>query len=55
LASLPSGHAPLAAQPILHLRPGAILLPTPKVLGDDRPRRQVMGHQAPRTAAAHAI
>ncbi len=55
LAPLPSGHAHIAAEQIMHQLPGAIFLPTPKVLVDNLPRRQVMGYQPPRTAAAHDI
>jgi hypothetical protein len=39
----------------MHPLPGAVLAPAPEVLVDNLPRRQVMGHQTPRTAATHDV
>jgi hypothetical protein len=39
----------------MHPLPCAVLAPAPEVLVDNLPGRQVMGHQPPRTAAAHDI
>ena len=55
LAPLPSGHADITAEQVMHQLPSPIVAPAPKILIDDLPGREIMGQQAPSTATTQDI
>ena len=55
LPVLARGDVDIAAEQVMHQLPGAILAPTPKIVLDDLPGREITGPQAPGTPATHNI
>jgi hypothetical protein len=55
LPVFPGRHPDVAAEEVVHPLPGTVLLPAPKIMGDDLPRGEVVGQQAPGTATTQDI
>ena len=55
LAPLTGGHPDIAAEQIMHVLPGTVLPPAPKVLVDNLPGGKVMGQQAPGAATTKDV